>query len=165
MEPSYRYRTIWLSDFHLGTRECKAAFLLDFLRHSESQYLYLVGDIVDGWALKRSWYWDQHHNDVVQKMLRKARKGTQVTYIPGNHDEFARDYAGQSFGPVRVEPRLVHTTADGRRLLVLHGDEFDGVVRHARWLFLLGAGAYAVALKLNRLFNQARRGTGRTEAQ
>lgn len=160
MEPLYRYRTIWLSDFHLGTRDCKAAFLLDFLRHNESEYLYLVGDIVDGWALSRSWYWDQPHNDVVQKLLRKARKGTRVVFVPGNHDEFARQYLGLSLGHVHIEPQVVHTTADGRRLLVLHGDAFDGMIRHARWLSVLGAGAYRAALKLNRWFNLARRGLG-----
>ncbi|GIV60580.1 MAG: UDP-2,3-diacylglucosamine hydrolase [Rhodothermaceae bacterium] len=157
MESPYRYRTIWLSDFHLGTRECKAEFLLDFLRRTESDYLFLVGDIFDGWALRRSWYWPQLHNDVVQKLLRKARKGTQVTYIPGNHDEFARHFLHLKFGDIVVKPRAVHTTADGRQLLVLHGDEFDGVIRHARWLSLLGAWAYLVILKLNRWFNHARR--------
>ena len=160
MESPNRYRTIWLSDFHLGTRECKAAFLLDFLRHNESEYLYLVGDIVDGWALARSWHWDQQHNDVVQKLLRKARKGTSVTYLPGNHDEFARDYLGLSFGHVHIEPHLIHTLADGRRILVLHGDVFDGMIRHARWLSALGARAYQATLTLNRWFNQARRRLG-----
>lgn len=160
MESPNRYRTIWLSDFHLGTRECKAAFLLNFLRHNESEYLYLVGDIIDGWALARSWYWEQHHNDVVQKLLRKARKGTRVTYLPGNHDEFARDYLGLRFGHIVIEPYALHTLADGRRLLVLHGDAFDGMIRHARWLSALGASAYQATLTLNRWFNQARRRLG-----
>ena len=102
------YRTIWLSDFHLGTKDCKAAYLLDFLRHNESETLYLVGDIFDGWALSRSWNWDQFHNDVIQKLLRKARKGTRVIYLPGNHDEFARDYLGLRFGRVQIEEEVIH---------------------------------------------------------
>lgn len=133
-----QYRTIWISDVHLGTRGCKAEFLLDFLRHSESENLYLVGDIVDGWRLKRSWYWHQSHNDVVQKLLRKARKGTNVVYLPGNHDEMFRHFLELQFGGILVVDELVHETADGRRLLVLHGDRFDAVVRHARWLALVG---------------------------
>lgn len=161
MKTVNRYRTIWISDLHLGTRECKAAFLLDFLRHHDADTIYLVGDIVDGWALARSWYWDQHHNDVIQKLLRKARKGTQIIYIPGNHDEFARDYLGLRFGRVCIKPSAVHTTADGRQLLVLHGDEFDGVICHARWLSVLGARAYILSLKLNRWLNHLRRWRGR----
>ncbi|PJA14877.1 MAG: alpha-mannosyltransferase [Elusimicrobia bacterium CG_4_10_14_0_2_um_filter_63_34] len=127
-----RYRTIWLSDIHLGTRGCKADYLLDFLKNNESDRLYLVGDIIDGWALKKSWYWPQAHNDVIQKVLRKARKGTKVVYVPGNHDEGMRDFLGLRFGGVRVVREAVHKTADGRRLLVIHGDQFDGVVAHAR---------------------------------
>lgn len=160
MNASRRYRTIWLSDFHLGTRECKASFLLDFLRHNESETLYLVGDVFDGWALTRTWHWDQTHNDVIQKLLRKARKGTKVVYLPGNHDEFARDYLGLRFGRVHVEPEVIHETADGRKLLVLHGDVFDGMIRHARWLSVLGAKAYRVLMSLNRWLNQARRVLG-----
>ena len=151
-----RYRTIWISDIHLGTRGCQAGKLLDFLKRTESDYLYLAGDIIDGWRLKRSWYWPQEHNDVVQKILRKARKGTQVVFIPGNHDEFARDYAGNHFGGVEVVDRLIHTTADGRRLLVIHGDEFDVVVKYAKWLAVLGDGAYTVLLALNNWFNKIR---------
>jgi UDP-2,3-diacylglucosamine pyrophosphatase LpxH len=158
--PITQYRSIWISDVHLGTRGCKAEFLLDFLRHTESEYLYLVGDIVDGWRLKRSWYWAQSHNDVIQKVLRKARKGTQVVYIPGNHDEWLRDYAELQFGGILLLPETVHTTADGRRLLILHGDAFDGVVRCARWLAVLGDGAYEVTLKLNHYYNLIRRRLG-----
>lgn len=154
------YRAIWLSDIHLGTRGCKADFLLDFLRHTESDRLYLVGDIIDGWSLRRSWYWDQQHNDVVQKIMRKARKGTQVIYIPGNHDEFARDYTGHMFGGIAVADHAIHELSDGRRLLVLHGDEFDGVVRHARWLAILGDLAYQAALALNHWLNGIRRRLG-----
>ncbi|HIJ61558.1 MAG TPA: UDP-2,3-diacylglucosamine diphosphatase [Rhodospirillaceae bacterium] len=155
-----KYRAIWISDVHLGTKGCKAEFLLDFLRANESDYLYLVGDIIDGWRLKRGWFWPQPHNDVVQKILRKARKGCRVIYVPGNHDEFARDYVGQSFGAVEVVDEAIHRTADGRRLLVVHGDGFDGVVRYARWLAVLGDHAYTLALNVNRWFNQARRVLG-----
>jgi UDP-2,3-diacylglucosamine pyrophosphatase LpxH len=155
-----RYRAIWISDVHLGTRGCKAEFLLDFLRRTESDFLYLVGDIVDGWRLKRSWYWRQEHNDVLQKLLRKARKGTSVVYIPGNHDEAARDYCGLQFGGVHVQKEAVHETADGRKLLVIHGDEFDAVVRYAKWLAVLGDRAYIFLLAVNHWFNAARRRLG-----
>jgi UDP-2,3-diacylglucosamine pyrophosphatase LpxH len=155
-----RYRAIFISDVHLGTRGCKAAFLLDFLRWTESDYLYLVGDMVDGWRLRKSWYWPQAHNDVVQKLLRKARKGTRVFYVPGNHDEWLRDYCESQVGGVMVVREAFHVTADGRRLLVIHGDEFDGVVRYARWLAFLGDSAYGVTLKLNHAFNLARRRLG-----
>jgi UDP-2,3-diacylglucosamine pyrophosphatase LpxH len=155
-----RYRSIWISDTHLGTKGCKAEFLLDFFRHNESDYLYLVGDIIDGWSLKRSWYWTQHHNDVIQKVLRKARKGTRVTYIPGNHDEFARHYVEHLFGGICVESHSIHTTADGKRFLVMHGDEFDGVVACAKWLAMLGSRSYDVALLVNHWFNSVRRRFG-----
>jgi UDP-2,3-diacylglucosamine pyrophosphatase LpxH len=155
-----RYRTIWISDIHLGTRGCKADALLDFLRLTESDTLYLVGDIVDGWQLKRSWYWRQSHNDVVQKLLRKARKGTRVVYIPGNHDEALRDFTALHFGGIVVEAEAIHTLADGRRLLVLHGDQFDAVVQSAKWLALLGDVAYDIALALNTLFNRLRQRLG-----
>jgi UDP-2,3-diacylglucosamine pyrophosphatase LpxH len=158
--PPRHYRTIWISDLHLGTRGAKAEFLLDFLRHTESEYLYLVGDIVDGWRLRRSWYWAQSHNDVIQKVLRKARKGTRVYYIPGNHDEWLRDYTQLQLGGVQLLDEVVHVTADGRRLLVLHGDAFDGVVRYAKWLALLGDWAYTAALHLNHYFNLVRRRFG-----
>ncbi|MEX2454241.1 MAG: UDP-2,3-diacylglucosamine diphosphatase [Rhodospirillaceae bacterium] len=159
-EGEFRYRAIWISDVHLGTRGCKADYLIEFMRQTESQYLYLVGDIVDGWRLKRSWYWSQSHNDVVQKILRKARKGTQVVYVPGNHDEALRDFTAMQFGGVSVEREAVHETADGRRLLIIHGDEFDGVVAYARWLAFLGDRAYNLALSLNHWFNLARRALG-----
>jgi UDP-2,3-diacylglucosamine pyrophosphatase LpxH len=155
-----RYRTIWISDIHLGTRGCKAEFLLDFLRATESETLYLVGDIVDGWRLKRSWYWPQLHNDVVQKLLRKARKGTRVVYIPGNHDEILRRFLEISIGQIEVMSEAVHVTANGRKLLVLHGDEFDAVVRYARWLAFLGDWAYNAALAANYWINLLRRRLG-----
>jgi UDP-2,3-diacylglucosamine pyrophosphatase LpxH len=160
MDLQNHYRTIWISDFHLGTRECKADLLLDFLRHNDSDYLYLVGDVFDGWALRRSWYWPQGHNDVIQKLLRKARKGARVFYIPGNHDEFAREFLHLQLGEITIQPQTIHTTADGRQLLVLHGDEFDGVIRHARWLSIIGAHAYSGLIKVNRWFNTCRRWMG-----
>ena len=155
-----RYRTIFLSDIHLGTRGCQADMLLDFLKYNESETLYLVGDIIDGWRLRRSWYWVQSHNDVIQKVLRKARKGTRVIYIPGNHDEAARDYTDLHFGGVAVMMDAIHTGADGRRYLVLHGDAFDGIVKYAKWLAHLGDWAYNIALTLNTWFNRIRRRLG-----
>jgi UDP-2,3-diacylglucosamine pyrophosphatase LpxH len=156
-----RYRTIWISDLHLGTRGCQAERVLDFLRSTESEYLYLAGDIVDGWALARTWYWPESHNTVVQKILRKARRGTAVTFLPGNHDEFARQFRGLTFGGIAISRETVHRTADGRRLLVLHGDQFDGAVALAPWLSRLGAGIYEFALRLNRPVNRLRRAVGR----
>jgi UDP-2,3-diacylglucosamine pyrophosphatase LpxH len=154
-------RTIWISDFHLGTRHAKADELLDFLRRYRAETMYLVGDVFDGWSLARNWYWKQSHNDVVQKILRSGRKGTRVIYIPGNHDEFARAYSGLRFGNILVENRAYHTLVDGRRLLIVHGDEFDGVIRHARWLQLLGAAAYGIALNVNHLYNLVRKMLGK----
>jgi UDP-2,3-diacylglucosamine pyrophosphatase LpxH len=148
---------MWLSDIHLGTRGCKAEYLIDFLRHNEASTIYLVGDIVDGWRLKKSWYWPQAHNDVVQKMLRMVRKGSRVIYVPGNHDEWLRPYALLHFGGVEVLPEAIHETADGRRLLVIHGVLFDTVVKHAKWLAALGDNAYTAALYINRYFNHIRR--------
>ena len=153
---SLRFRAIFISDTHLGTPGCQARALLEFLRVTESEYLYLVGDIVDGWQLKRRWYWHQLHNDVVQKVLRKARKGTRVVYVPGNHDAFARHYLALSFGGIDVHDEVVHETADGRRLLVLHGDLFDGIIQCAKWLALVGDRLHMLALHLNRWFNAAR---------
>jgi UDP-2,3-diacylglucosamine pyrophosphatase LpxH len=155
-----QYRAIWISDIHLGTRGCKADYLLDFLRHTDALTIYLVGDIVDGWRLRKSWYWPQSHNDVVQKLLRKVRHGTRVVYVPGNHDEWLRDYATLRFGGVEVLKEAVHVTADGRRLLVIHGDWFDLVVTHARWLALLGDGAYTLSLWVNHHFNKVRHAFG-----
>ena len=151
-----KFRTIWISDTHLGTPGCQARALLEFLRRTESDYLYLVGDIIDGWQLKRRWYWHQLHNDVLQKVLRKARKGTAVVYIPGNHDEAARHYLGLAFGGIVIRDEAIHTTARGQRLLVTHGDFFDGVVQCARWLALLGDVMYAFTLRLNRHLNTLR---------
>jgi UDP-2,3-diacylglucosamine pyrophosphatase LpxH len=151
-----RFRTIWISDLHLGSVSCQATLLLDFLRHTESEHLYLVGDIVDGWQLRRRWFWPQAHNDIVQKVLRKARKGTSVTYIPGNHDAFGRHFSEISFGGIEVREEALHRTADGRKLLVVHGDLFDGVIQHAKWLAFVGDRLYLFILELNRWFNALR---------
>ena len=153
----HSYRTIWLSDIHLGTRGCKADFLVDFLRCNEAETIYLIGDIVDGWQLRKSWYWPQSHNDVVQKLLRKVRHGTRMIYVPGNHDEWLRDYAGLWFGGVEMVEEAVHVTADGRRLLIIHGDSYDLIVKHARWLAMLGDSAYTFALWANHHFYRIRR--------
>ena len=151
-----RVRTVWISDLHLGTPGCQAQALLDFLRDVECETLYLVGDIIDGWQLRRQWYWPQSHNDVVQKLLRKARKGTRVVFVPGNHDEFARKYLGHNFGGIDVVEEAIHELADGRRLWVTHGDLFDGVIQHAKWLAYMGDHAYEFTLKLNRYLNSLR---------
>ena len=155
-----RFRALFLSDFHLGTKGCQAEMLLEFLRAHDADTIYLVGDIVDGWRLKQTWYWPQSHNDVVQKLLRKARKGARIFYVPGNHDEFLRKYCGSHFGGIEVLESVIHETADGRRFLVIHGDVFDMVVRHARWLALLGDWAYETALILNAHLNVLRRRLG-----
>jgi UDP-2,3-diacylglucosamine pyrophosphatase LpxH len=151
------FRTIWISDVHLGTAGCQADLLLEFLKHTESKELYLVGDIIDGWQLRRRWYWHQTHNDVVQKVLRKARKGTRVTYVAGNHDEFARQFLGLAFGDIAIVNEAVHQTAAGKKLLIIHGDQFDAVVQCAKWLAYLGDWLYGIALEVNRVFNRMRK--------
>lgn len=154
------WRTIWISDLHLGTAGCNASHLLDFLKHNEADTMYLVGDIIDGWQLRKNWVWPQAHNDVVQKILRKARKGTRVVFIPGNHDEFARQFIGYAFGDIEVQDDAVHVTADGKRLWVTHGDQFDGVIQHSKWLAHLGDTLYTFTLWLNTHFNRLRRRLG-----
>ena len=152
-----RYRSLFISDIHLGTRGSQAEKLVDFLRFHDADTVYLVGDIVDGWALRANWHWPQAHNDVIQKLLRKTRKGTRLVYIPGNHDEFLRDYYGSHFGGVEVVEHTIHTAANGRRFLVTHGDLFDIVIKHARWVAHLGDRAYDFAIFANTLFNRLRR--------
>jgi UDP-2,3-diacylglucosamine pyrophosphatase LpxH len=155
-----RYRSIWISDVHLGTRGCQAEQLLDFLKHTESEYLYLVGDIIDLWRMQRSWAWRQAHNDVIQKLLRKARKGTRVMFIPGNHDEMFREFLNADFGQIEIRPEHIHVTRKGERFLVIHGDEFDAVVTYAKWLAVLGDWSYTTLLSLNTVFNDVRRRFG-----
>jgi len=150
------YRTGWISDVHLGTRGSKADEVLSFLRHHEFETLYVVGDLIDVWSLRRGIYWPQSHNDVLQKLLRAARKGTRLIYIPGNHDEFVCEYLGE-FGNITVQQRAIHTTADGNRLLVIHGHELDTVVQNARWLAYFGDVGYQFLLHLNRPLNFFRR--------
>jgi UDP-2,3-diacylglucosamine pyrophosphatase LpxH len=152
-----RFRTLFISDVHLGARGCQAGKLLDFLRNHEADTIYLVGDIVDGWALKSGWYWPQLHNDVVQKLLRQARKGTEIVYIAGNHDEFLRGFQGIHFGGVVVADRVIHEAADGKRYLVIHGDQFDSIVHSVRWLAYLGDKAYDASIIVNRIVARCRR--------
>jgi UDP-2,3-diacylglucosamine pyrophosphatase LpxH len=156
-QPKMKLRTVWISDVHLGTAGCQAGMLSDFLHSIECDTLYLVGDIVDGWRLRKGWYWPDQHNEVIRRVLKMAHRGTRVIYIPGNHDEMFRDYAGLSFGGVEVQLEAIHTTADGRNLLVTHGDAFDGIVLYARWLAFLGDQAYTLLLKANIVLNAVRR--------
>jgi UDP-2,3-diacylglucosamine pyrophosphatase LpxH len=153
---THQYRTIWLSDIHLGTPGCRADYLLDFLRENTAPTLYLVGDILDGWYLSKGWYWPQTHNDVVQKILRAARKGTRVVYVPGNHDSLSRQFIGLSFGGIQIVEDAIHVTASGKRLWITHGDLFDAVMQHAKWLAHLGSWLYEGLLKLNRWTNAVR---------
>ncbi len=155
-----RHRTLWISDIHLGSRGCKAEALCDFLRNNDCDLLYLVGDIVDGWQLSQRWYWPESHKAVINEILRMSQAGTRVIFIPGNHDEVFRDYVGLCFAGVELADEAIHETADGRQLLVLHGDRFDGVVTHARWLARAGDWAHAWAVRANNLVAVARRGLG-----
>jgi UDP-2,3-diacylglucosamine pyrophosphatase LpxH len=160
IEAERRFRTLFVSDIHLGLKASQTEALLAFLRDCDADTIYLVGDIIDGWALKGHWHWPQAHNDVVQKLLRKVRKGTRLIYLPGNHDEFLRDFYGTHFGGIEVVEQAVHQAADGRRYLVIHGDQFDFVIRHAKWLAHLGDAAYDLALFFNRLVAGVRRRFG-----
>jgi UDP-2,3-diacylglucosamine pyrophosphatase LpxH len=155
-----RYRTLFISDVHLGTRSAQTDAVLDFLRMVDADVIYLVGDIVDLWKVRRGAYWPQSHNDVLQKLLRKVRKGCRIIFIPGNHDEGLRDYCGTSFGGIEIRRDDIHVAANGRRYVVMHGDEFDIVVRYARWLAFLGDRSYEAALWLNNPLNWVRRHLG-----
>ena len=159
-DASFSCRTVFISDIHLGTRGCQAELLLDFIRSVRCERLYLIGDIVDGWKMKTGWNWPQSHNDVVQKILRMARKGTEVIYVPGNHDDRVRDFCGVHFGGVRVARDAIHKAADGKRYLITHGDEFDGVVQHAKWLAFLGDWAYRTLLAANTTLDRLRHRLG-----
>jgi UDP-2,3-diacylglucosamine pyrophosphatase LpxH len=158
--PLLRFRSIWISDVHLGTRACKAEYLLDFLRHTDSQYLYLAGDMIDFWNLRNGWYWPATHNRVIQAIMEKATRDSEVIFVPGNHDEVFRDHIGRVFGGVRVAADIIHETADGRRLLVMHGDEFDSIVKHGKWLAMFGSWLYDLLLYSNRWVNLIRRRLG-----
>lgn len=151
-----RYRTVWISDVHLGTKGCNAELLIDFLDSVDSETMYLVGDIIDGWRLKKKFYWPVAHNDIVWRILKRAKRGTRIVYIPGNHDEMFRQFSGLSFGGVEIRRAAFHTTADGRRLMVLHGDEFDAVMLAHRWLAFVGDAAYTLLMSLNRWVNAVR---------
>jgi len=152
-----RVRSIFLSDIHLGTRACQADRLISFLRHYESEYLFLVGDIIDFWAMSRGIFWSSAQNTVVQKVLRKARHGVKVIFVPGNHDEALREYVGTSFGDIEVVHEYQHTTADGKRYVLLHGDEFDQVTRYHRWVAVLGDVLYNFLVRLNIYLSWVRR--------
>jgi UDP-2,3-diacylglucosamine pyrophosphatase LpxH len=150
------YRSVWISDIHLGTRGCNAPLLIDFLDHVDCDNMYLVGDIIDGWRLKKRFYWPTAHNDVVWRIMKRAKRGTRVVYIPGNHDEMFRQFVGMDFGGVKIRKKAIHQTADGRRLLVIHGDEFDAVMLAHRWLAFAGDTAYTWLMRLNVVVNAVR---------
>lgn len=154
------YRTIWLSDIHLGLKASRTEYLYDFLQHTESEYLYLVGDIIDLWKAKRGWHWPEINNRIVRLIMDKARRGTKVIYVPGNHDEFFRDYVDLYFAGIHITPRAEHVTEDGKRLLILHGDEFDAVTLNNKWVAKLGSEAYDMLIVLNHWFNWIRRKLG-----
>ncbi|MBV7265628.1 UDP-2,3-diacylglucosamine diphosphatase [Erythrobacter ani] len=164
-EPSHqiraRYRTIWISDVHLGTKGCNAEMLIDFLDRTDSETMYLVGDIIDGWRLKKKFYWPSSHNDIVWRIMKRAKRGTRIVYIPGNHDEMFRQFTGLNFGGVEIRRAAFHDTADGRRLMVLHGDEFDAVMLSHRWLAFVGDWAYHAVMKLNYVVNVTRKLAGK----
>jgi UDP-2,3-diacylglucosamine pyrophosphatase LpxH len=153
-----KYRTVWISDVHLGTRGCNAELLIDFLDSVDSETMYLVGDIIDGWRLKKKFYWPATHNDIVWRILKRAKRGTRIVYIPGNHDEMFRQFTGLNFGGVEIRRAAFHDTADGRRLMVLHGDEFDAIMLAHRWLAFAGDAAYNALMIVNRWVNAVRRG-------
>src|SRR5882724_8774296 len=154
---SLKFRSVFISDVHLGFRGSSAQYLLDFLKAADIEHLYLVGDIIDVWSLKKSFYWPQEHNNVVRALLSKAKRGTKVIYVPGNHDEMFRDYDGHVFGNLEIRNQALHETADGRQLLILHGDEFDSVIKCAPWLGHLGNQVYEFLLWAGRYVNWTRR--------
>ena len=154
------YRTIWISDLHIGSTQCQADVLLDFLKHNDSEKLYLVGDIIDFWALSKKMYWPREHNTIIQKFLRKARHGTQIIYVPGNHDENVRDYDEYIFGDIVVKKSDIHTTLQGKRLLIVHGDEYDTIAQHQKWLAKLGSVGYDWLIEINRYIRLFRKWFG-----
>jgi UDP-2,3-diacylglucosamine pyrophosphatase LpxH len=154
------YRTIWISDLHIGSTQCQADVLLDFLKNNDSEKLYLVGDIIDFWSLSKKMYWPKTHNTIIQKLLRKARQGTHIIYIPGNHDENVREYNSYVFGDIVVKNSDIHTTAQGKHFLIVHGDEYDMVARHHKWLAKLGSVGYDWLIEINRFLRLLRRVIG-----
>lgn len=150
------YRTIWISDLHIGSTQCQADSLLDFLKHNDSEKLYLVGDIIDFWSLSKKMYWPRNHNTIIQKILRKARHGTQIIYIPGNHDENIRDYDNYVFGDIVVKKSDIHVTLSGKRFLVVHGDEYDSIAKYHKWVAKLGSVGYDFLIELNRILRMVR---------
>lgn len=156
-----KFRTIWISDVHLGTRGCAADLLIDFLDYTDSETMYLVGDIIDGWRLKKKFYWPATHNDIVWRIMKRAKRGTRVVYVPGNHDEMFRQFSGLSFGGVEIKRQAIHKTADGRRLLVVHGDEFDAIMLSHRWIAFFGDQAYSTLMRCNHVVNKVRRWLGK----
>lgn len=155
-----KVRSVWISDIHLGFKGCSAEFLLDFLHHVECEYLYLVGDIIDVWEMKKRMFWPQEHNNVIRTILGKAKHDTKVVFVPGNHDEVFRDYDGAVFGNVRIAHDAIHTTIDNRKLLILHGDEFDSVVKCSPMVAKIGSRLYEFLLRANRWVNFVRRKMG-----
>ena len=148
------FRSIWISDTHLGGKNIKSRQLYEFLLQTESDYLYLVGDILDFQQLARKWYWPVLNNRIVSLVLDKAKNGTKVTYLPGNHDAILRNYCGSSFNNIYIKDEIIHTTADGRRFLVLHGDKFDCVIQKSPWLAQVGGKLYEFLLRVNRWYNK-----------
>jgi len=143
------YRSVFISDVHLGTRMSQANDLLEFIKTFECERLYLVGDIIDGWAMAKNFYWPQSHNDVIQKLMRMARKGIQVYYLPGNHDEFLRSFGDHSFGNICLVDNIIHASLDGKKYIVMHGDQFDIVIKNMKWLSHIGSWAYDFTIGLN----------------
>lgn len=158
-----QYRTIWISDIHLGSPGCQANLVAKFLKEHESEQLYLVGDIIDGWRLKTKFYWPQEHSNVVRRILTRAKRGTEVIYVTGNHDDFLRRFVdfNLQIGNIKVVNEAIHETADGRRLMVVHGDMFDVVTRYHHWVAIAGDNAYTALIKLNTVYNFARRRLGK----
>ncbi len=156
-----KFRTIWISDVHLGTRGCAADLLIDFLDSTDSETMYLVGDIIDGWRLKKKFYWPATHNDIVWRLMKRAKRGTRVVYVPGNHDEMFRQFSGLNFGGVEIKRQAIHQTADGRRLLVVHGDEFDAIMLSHRWIAFFGDQAYSTLMRCNHAVNKVREWLGK----
>ena len=161
--PHSKYRSIFISDVHLGSRACQADQLAIFLKNNTSETLYLVGDILDLWKLKSSRYWPQSHSNVIRRILTAAKRGTQIKYVLGNHDEYLRSWIGDIniFGNVELSNSFDHWTQDGQRILVTHGDLFDGVIRYHKWLSILGDKAHSVLLYANTLLNHVRNWLGK----